>query len=337
MDGVCSQPPSASSGDRSLIVDNMNSFLDGEHLITQAQISNRTKTLLAQLNEDVFFFSTPDINFLERYRKQRCQQRRKRAPCTWPRTTDRHNQHSQQVQQRWSQLNLMLQTVPSGVPWNTHLLRLSGKDECSTCHLLSGAEKEEYEQEARRRSFEMDATRLVYTADLQSVSMLPHIEMFREAAFTRRLVALNHLYAPLQRRLYMQTSGIWPQEMATPMIVFLTHDALRQADRIAVWLDNCSYQNKHYLLFQVVRAAVIHRHRLITWITMFPCFEFGSYRFMGTLLVRVWYVFGKHWGMRSGQPCWFGFVTPSHHGTCSDWLIRIVFWIGGRIFGVSSP
>ena len=55
MDGVCCQPPSASSGDRSLIVDNINSFLDGENLITQAQISNRTKTLLAQLNEDILF------------------------------------------------------------------------------------------------------------------------------------------------------------------------------------------------------------------------------------------------------------------------------------------
>ena len=40
-------------------MDNMNSFLDGEHLITQAQISNRTKTLLAQLNEDVFFSALP--------------------------------------------------------------------------------------------------------------------------------------------------------------------------------------------------------------------------------------------------------------------------------------
>ena len=337
MDGVCCQPPSASSGDRSLIVDNMNSFLDGEHLITQAQISNRTKTLLAQLNEDVFFSALPSSTSSKDIENRDANSAGSVLPVRdlEPQIdiTNIHNKFNKDDPNSTWSYKLFRQAF-----YGIHIsFACLGKT--SAPHAISWVEqkKKEYEQEARRRSFEKDATRLVYTADLQSVSMLPHMEMFREAAFTRILVALNHLYAPLQQRLCMQTSGIWPQEMATPMIVFLTHDALRQADRIAVWLDNCSYQNKNYLLFQVVRAAVIHRHRLFTWITMFPCFEFGSYRFMGTLLVRVLYIFGKHWGMRSGQPCWFGFVTPSHHGTCSDWLIRIVFWIGGRIFSASSP
>ena len=51
----------------------------------------------------------------------------------------------------------------------------------------------------RRKSCEKDAdrvTRLVYIADLQKVSMLPRIEMFKEAAFCRRLVALSHTFVP---------------------------------------------------------------------------------------------------------------------------------------------
>ena len=31
------------------------------------------------------------------------------------------------------------------------------------------------------------------------------------------------------------------------MIAFLTHDALPEADRVTVWLNNCCYQNKNYI------------------------------------------------------------------------------------------
>ena len=44
--------------------------------------------------------------------------------------------------------------------------------------------------------------------------------------------------------------------MATSMLAFLTNDALPEADNITIRLDNCSNQNRNYLFFQVMQAAV---------------------------------------------------------------------------------
>ena len=136
-----------------------------------------------------------------------------------------------------------------------------GKEECTTCHLLSGAEKEEHLKEARRRkkSYEKDAdraTRLVYTANLQKDSMLPCMEMFKEVAFCGRLVARNHSFVPADGSAPTKpvVANIWHKakagrtasEMATSMLAFLTNDPLPEADKITIWLDNCSYQKKNY-------------------------------------------------------------------------------------------
>ena len=135
-----------------------------------------------------------------------------------------------------------------------------GKEECTTCHLLSGAEKEEHLKEARRRrkSYEKSAdraTRLVYTANLQKVSMLPCMEMFKEVAFCGRLVARNHSFVPADGSAPTKpvVANIWHKakagrtalEMATSMLAFLTNDPLPEADKITIWLDNCSYQKNY--------------------------------------------------------------------------------------------
>ena len=96
--------------------------------------------------------------------------------------------------------------------------------------------------------------------------MLPRMEMFKEAAFCRRLVALNHSFVPAGGSAPTKpvVANIWHEaiagrtasEMATSMLAFLTNDALPEADKIPIWLDNCSYQNKNYLLFQAMQAAV---------------------------------------------------------------------------------
>ena len=40
------------------------------------------------------------------------------------------------------------------------------------------------------------------------------------------------------------------------MIAFLTHDALLEADKVTVWLNNCCYQNKNYLHAAVTNGYV---------------------------------------------------------------------------------
>lgn len=44
--------------------------------------------------------------------------------------------------------------------------------------------------------------------------------------------------------------------MSTMMIAFLTHDALLEADRVTVWLNNWGYQNKNYLHAAVANGYV---------------------------------------------------------------------------------
>ena len=122
------------------------------------------------------------------------------------------------------------------------------RGECTSCHLLSGAEKEEHLQEVRRRrkSYENNADRatcFVGTAGSQKVSMLPRMEMFTKAAFRRRMVALNHLFvlaggsAPtkpvIANAWHKAIAGRTVSEMTTSMMAFLTHDAFTEADRIS--------------------------------------------------------------------------------------------------------
>ena len=82
------------------------------------------------------------------------------------------------------------------------------------------------------------------------------MEMFKEAAFCGKLVALNHSFVPAGGSSPTKpvVANIWHEaiagrtasDMATSMLAFLTNDALPEADKITIWLDNCSYQKKNY-------------------------------------------------------------------------------------------
>ena len=101
---------------------------------------------------------------------------------------------------------------------------------------------------------------------LQKVSMLPRLEMFREAALRRRTVALNHSFVltggsaptkPVIANIWHEAiAGRTVSDMASSMMAFLTRDAFPEADRIINWLNYCSYQIKNYLLFEAIHAAV---------------------------------------------------------------------------------
>ena len=44
--------------------------------------------------------------------------------------------------------------------------------------------------------------------------------------------------------------------MTSSIISFLSSEELPEKQEITIWLDNCSYQNKNYLLFQALLSAV---------------------------------------------------------------------------------
>ena len=111
------------------------------------------------------------IDFIDKYRPQKSHHRRKHAPNV------RYLQPELDITQL--QAEYCRENPDTSCSYElfrkvVHDLHISfarlGKEECSTCHLLGGAEKGDHLKEARRRrkSYEKDAeraTRLVYTAD----------------------------------------------------------------------------------------------------------------------------------------------------------------------------
>lgn len=89
--------------------------------------------------------------------------------------------------------------------------------------------------------------------------MLPRMEMYMEAAFTRRLAYSITLSIKLEdpnrlnpsplTRWHEATAGKNACDMATSMVCFLEHEDQPEEREITMRLDNCSYKKKNYLFF----------------------------------------------------------------------------------------
>jgi len=146
-----------------------------------------------------------------------------------------------------------------------------GLEECSTCQALEGEELHQHKLEAnlRRAHYRADGEandKLVYTLDLQKIMLLPRLEQFKEAIFCRRLVTFHETLAPAGQISEEKPvlSAIWHEgiagrsarEVASAILKLLQSPQLPEKEEMVVWLDNCSGQNKNYVLFQTLYAAV---------------------------------------------------------------------------------
>lgn len=94
--------------------------------------------------------------------------------------------------------------------------------------------------------------------------MLPRLEMFKEIIFTPRIVAYNESFVPIGKR-YKNVHAcaiIWHEGIAgrskedlisTFYAFFLAN---RDMNKITIWLDNCSSQNKNWTLISFFIYAV---------------------------------------------------------------------------------
>lgn len=94
------------------------------------------------------------------------------------------------------------------------------------------------------------------SVDLQKVIMLPRMDNFKAAIFTKRVIAFNESFVPIgPRNSIKPLAVIWhegvsgrKQEDLTSCYYafFLFHKDMK---KITIWLDNCSAQNKNWCFF----------------------------------------------------------------------------------------
>jgi len=86
--------------------------------------------------------------------------------------------------------------------------------------------------------------------------MLPRLDTFKSALFTRRIIAFNESFVPLGNSKHCQSYAVlWheavagrkKEDLVSAFYSFLLH--IRDAKKVALWLDNCAGQNKKWSLF----------------------------------------------------------------------------------------
>ena len=148
--------------------------------------------------------------------------------------------------------------------------------ECDSCEICDLYRAHKARAEIARKKYKDDADALkkddevIVSADLQKVIMLPRIEMFKTAIFTRRLCLFNETFAEVGKKKLKKeknnkaflwhegVSGRNDEDIASTFWLFLREN--RDARFVTIWLDNCAGQNKNWTLFTVLSTAVNCEH-----------------------------------------------------------------------------
>lgn len=87
--------------------------------------------------------------------------------------------------------------------------------------------------------------------------MLPRAEMFKEVLFVPRIVAFNESFVPLGKKLrklkpvaiiwHEGVAGRKKEDIISTFYAFILNN--RDQEKITIWLDNCTAQNKNWALF----------------------------------------------------------------------------------------
>nr|CAI5863105.1 unnamed protein product [Callosobruchus analis] len=130
--------------------------------------------------------------------------------------------------------------------------------DCNECSLWKQhkeryvAAREEYERDKKERQPE----KLIVSADLQKVIMLPRAEMFKEVIFTPRVIVFNESFVPVgaYSKNFKPLAVIWhegvrgrkKEDLISTFYAFFLNN--RDTQSITMWLDNCAAQNKNWSL-----------------------------------------------------------------------------------------
>ena len=128
--------------------------------------------------------------------------------------------------------------------WTTHMRK-------------AGEARDQYRRDADEDG---SSRRIIFSADLEKVVMLPRIDMFKTVLFTRRIIAFSESFVPLGSKQSLKPLAvIWHEAIASRKkedLISAFHaffTAYRDTENIVLWLDNCTGQNKNWgLLFYLV-------------------------------------------------------------------------------------
>jgi len=129
---------------------------------------------------------------------------------------------------------------------------------CKTCEIYEVhhekylAARIKYETHSKSKK---NTNELFVSADLQKVIMLPHIDNFKAAIFTKRIIVFNESFVPLGPRSEIKPfatlwhdgiSGRKQEDLVSCFYEFLLFN--KNTDKVTIWMDNCSAQNKNWCL-----------------------------------------------------------------------------------------
>ena len=142
-------------------------------------------------------------------------------------------------------------------------ITITGCKKCDTytCHIKFANESREGYR--RDREMESEEGRLIVSADLQKVIMLPVLPGLKKAIFCKRIVLFNETFAPVGGSKNGKPVGmLWHEGLGGRKAedvasVFLTYlRKFEDIDEIVLWLDNCSAQGKNWWLFAALVSEV---------------------------------------------------------------------------------
>jgi len=134
-------------------------------------------------------------------------------------------------------------------------LNLSSNTCCNVCrnyeiHLdLSKQAKSLYE--SHKKELNSDS-KLTVSVDLQKVIMLPRMECFKAAIFTKRIIVFNESFVPIGNKNKIKSlaiiwhegvSGRKQEDLTSCFFQFLLFN--KDIINISIWMDNYAAQNKY--------------------------------------------------------------------------------------------
>lgn len=119
-------------------------------------------------------------------------------------------------------------------------------------------------QSDRQKNISNDNTNIIVSADLMKVIVIP-IMPFKACIFCPRAIVFNETFSPLGTSINKGSAMVWDESTAgrksgdicCTFIQFIIQN--RDATTITIWADNCSGQNKNWLLFTSLLRTV-HRN-----------------------------------------------------------------------------
>ena len=136
-------------------------------------------------------------------------------------------------------------------------------EDCALCkehskHLERARIARDKYREDKEREPEEDE--VIISSDMQKVIMLPRMPGIKNCCFTKRVVCFNQTFAPLGGR---KKSGnvpvavLWDEsicgrnaeDVASAYVKFIRHANFRDKAKFLIYADNCTAQNKNWIIF----------------------------------------------------------------------------------------